>query len=238
MNLIRKAFRNLLCLITDYQVKKRTVIKNCKLQISFIVYSIFIWLIITAWVLANNGQIMVNDQFNTVLSLNVKETFVTNFSSEDFDSNYVKPEEYVNYNRVWDHSDYVTKYPMEIQVMTNMAITTNQTMSSCPENPQFVGVICDPLNNTCEKGVERPNGFQTGNCVPADFPYLKDENWYNVSACEVRGKSDFLFTGLEKWEAYKTETYKSGRPSNSRVSEIIQKTFNRFKNDAKVDKYV
>jgi len=145
--------------------------------------------VIVIWVIENNGHTKVDEKHNSVLGLSIKGGFSTNYSEEDFNENYVKPDEWQKYNRVWDYTDFVERLDDEVYVTTNLVITTNQTESTCPELSLLKGVQCDPLNNTCQTGLMRAHGVQTGKCVAADFPYLdpKTHEWKNISVCEIRG---------------------------------------------------
>ncbi|CAG2171968.1 unnamed protein product, partial [Oppiella nova] len=94
-----------------------------------------------------------------------------------------------NYNRSWDGPDIVKIHHHEIYVTTNLVITANQKQSSCPEHPIIPEVLCEQ-DNDCVSGTKRLHGYQTGNCVRADFPYQNQTtlNWKrNISTCEIKG---------------------------------------------------
>ena len=97
------------------------------------------------------------------------------------------------YERVWDESDYVIP-PAENSaffVMTNVVITPNQTIGTCPEDhTEIKGVVCgssegDHVNITEGVCVEsdvkilhKGHGEETGNCILSD----RDESAY---VCEI-----------------------------------------------------
>ena len=97
------------------------------------------------------------------------------------------------YERVWDESDYVIP-PAENSaffVMTNVVITPNQTIGTCPEDhTEIKGVVCgssegDHVNITegvClesdVKILHKGHGEETGNCILSD----RDESAY---VCEI-----------------------------------------------------
>lgn len=123
------------------------------------------------------------------MSLRIKEPILTNFTSEDFDTNYVKPEEFINYNRIWDSEDYSIIFPEEIQIITNLIITANQTQSNCPESPLIDGSLCDPNDSHCKKGHKIKHGIETGRCVQGDFRYQNEttKQWMYGYDCEILG---------------------------------------------------
>ncbi|CAG2115021.1 unnamed protein product, partial [Medioppia subpectinata] len=126
------------------------------------------------------------------LNLKIRGAVEVNESADNFDQNYVKPKEFVNYNRVWDAKDYAHYYPREVYVMTNMAITANQTLTVCPDHPRVNKALCKPGDKThCRYGRQTPFGVQTGKCVPADFPTQKNTSgsivWDYEHTCEIRG---------------------------------------------------
>jgi hypothetical protein len=176
--------------VTNYELDKKVVIVSNKyIGIGFILYCLLIWLLITCWLLYNSGHIKVSTNIHSTTDLSIKGSFETNYTKEDFDTNYVKPEEYQNYNQIWDYPEFVFKSSREIQVMTNVVITANQTQSICPETPLLLTSECDPKNNTCSKGKIMAHGVQTGNCVKADFPSSPIYGiWHhNVFTCQIRG---------------------------------------------------
>ena len=106
---------------------------------------------------------------------------------------HLSMEERRMYERVWDESDYVIP-PAENSaffVMTNLVITPNQTIGTCPEDhTEMKGVVCgtsegDRVNITEGICVERDvkilhkgHGEETGNCVMSD----RDNSAY---VCEI-----------------------------------------------------
>jgi hypothetical protein len=182
--------------ITHYKLNKKVVIvSNNYIGIGFILYCLLIWILITCWVVYNSGHIKVSTNIHSTTDLSIKGSIQTNYTEKDFNANYVKPEEYQNYNQVWDYPDFVLESSHEIQVMTNVVITANQSRSLCPESPLLLKAKCDPQNNTCIKGEVMPHGVQTGNCVKADFPFPRRGIWYhNVSTCEIRGHKFIIFS--------------------------------------------
>lgn len=171
------------------------LIGNRLLGILAILIRILTIICIIIWVLGNNGHVKVDEKYSSILGLSIKGGFSTNYTQEDFNETYVKPDEWQKYNRVWDYADFVERLDTEVQVTTNMVITENQTKSTCPELSLLQHVQCDPFNNTCEKGVMRTHGIQTGNCVPADFPYKdpKTLEWKDISVCEISGLKNYNF---------------------------------------------
>jgi hypothetical protein len=172
-----------------YKFSRKNVIINPWIGLIFWIWTIVYWIVVTIWVIYNGRHLGKNSHFESTLRLKLHGSIFPNFSEDDFNVNYVKPEEYENYNRPWGTSDYMGNFPNEKHVMTNMAIT-KQTEDVCPQSALSHNVLCDPNNDLCEKGVKTSHGVQTGNCVAADFPYL-DPNGvrhYNVSTCEIKGK--------------------------------------------------
>jgi hypothetical protein len=169
--------------------KNITLIGNHIVGVSFKTLFVIVFILIWVWVVLNDGHMTVNNQFESTVNLKVKEGFSTNYTADDFNSIYVRPYEYDNYNGQWDSSDYTFEAPNEIGVMTNMVITANQTQKLCPEHPNLYLAVCNPHNNTCVRGTASVHGFRTGKCVAADFPFRKndDEPWRNVSTCQIRG---------------------------------------------------
>jgi hypothetical protein len=149
-------------------------------------------------VVYNSGHVKVSTNIHSTTDLSIIGGIQTNYTEKDFDSHFVKPEEYQNYNKVWDYLDFVFISSHAIEVMTNIIITANQTQSLCPESPLFSESICDPTNNTCIKGEITLHGVQTGNCVKADFPFPRHGIWYhNVSTCEIGGQNFILIFSLK-----------------------------------------
>ncbi|XP_022241527.1 P2X purinoceptor 4-like isoform X2 [Limulus polyphemus] len=100
----------------------------------------------------------------------VKGAAYTNFSTKEFNPHLRNIEDY---RRIWDVADYVVP-PSEsgsFFVTTNIVITSNQTQSTCPEDPEIPGAVCDPNNNTCQAGTPTllGNGMMTGACVTSDI---------------------------------------------------------------------
>jgi hypothetical protein len=89
---------------------------------------------IISWVIMNKGHITIDDKFLSTLNLKMTGGFQTNFTDDDFNI-YVTPQERINYNRQWDYTDYGFEFPNQIQIMTNVVITPNQTQTVCPEHP-------------------------------------------------------------------------------------------------------
>jgi hypothetical protein len=158
--------------------KNVVFVSNKKLELIYFIHVILI------------GHIKASNNMHSTVGLSIKEGFNTNYSAKDFDEHYVKPEEFQNYNRDCDFPDFVFKFSTEIQVMTNMAITANRTMSLCPEHSHISGILCRKNSSDCVKGLKRPHGIQTGRCVPSDFPY-RDEHgvWTDVNVCQIKGNS-------------------------------------------------
>ena len=97
------------------------------------------------------------------------------------------------YERVWDESDYVIP-PAENSaffVMTNVVITPNQTLGSCPEDHTEIDkVVCGTIEDSAINVTEgicvenevkvrhKGHGEETGDCVPSD----RDDTKY---VCEI-----------------------------------------------------
>jgi hypothetical protein len=177
-----------------YKFPRKNVIENKWIGISYIIWTLIFWIGVIVWVFHNNNHVDKNNNFESTLRLKLHGSIFTNYKKEDFNENYVKEEEFSNYNRPWSSIDYMSTFANEKLVMTNMAITSNQTISNCAQSPLLHNVHCDPMNNLCKRGKKTTNGVQTGKCVKADFPYLdEDNNWIsNISTCEIKGKFEFL----------------------------------------------
>lgn len=102
--------------------------------------------------------------------------FQTNYSYDQFQP-YVKRDELVNYNRIWDADDYSIIYPNEAHVITNLVITSNQTVSTCPGERYE---SCHPIKPNCVKDDVTLSGIKTGRCIPSHFGK-------NLWSCEIRG---------------------------------------------------
>jgi hypothetical protein len=190
LNKIKNSISHVASRLFRYELQKKVAFKSNKyLGICFIIYCILIWILITCWILYNKGHVKVDSNFHSTIVLSIKGGFITNYSKEEFNETYVKPHEYHNYNRVWDFPDFVFKSSREIEVMTNVVITANQTQTTCPETGQLFGYMCDPNNNNCTKGKNSPHGELTGRCIEADFPHSFDGIWRNVSTCQIKGKT-------------------------------------------------
>jgi len=123
-------------------------------------------------------------------------------SSLGQDHSPVPPSHRVLYERVWDEADYVIP-PAEngaFFVMTNMVITPNQTLATCPEDPlevpESVCAVSDQVTMTshdCQphRRVRKSHGPQTGLCVPS--------NHGNKTVCQIRSwcpvEDDHLLLG-------------------------------------------
>lgn len=168
----------------EYKFDRKNVVKSIKIAISHFIYCSFIWLAIIIWVLVNDGHVHVTKQLKTITVLNMEGTFETNHSIDQFRP-FVQPEELVNYNRPWDIQDYTEILSEEVQVLTNLVITKDQTASKCPENPGFKLWKCNSTK-ICPKGKTSAHGILTGKCVKSDF--YKGKMDHNITTCEIRGK--------------------------------------------------
>ena len=135
------------------------------------------WALIYFWVIIHDGHIRKNVNVMTTNVLKMKSgPFQTNYSYDKFQQ-HVKYEELVNYNRIWDVDDYSIIYPNEVHVITNLVITSNQTVSKCPG---FRYESCNPIQPDCVKGHATLSGIKTGQCIPSHFG--KD-----LWSCEIQG---------------------------------------------------
>jgi len=173
----------------EYSFTRNNKIKgNPTVGIGYRVFWLLAWAPIAVFLIAMGRHYKVSNRVESTNSLTIRWSITTNYSGENFNGNYVRPHEWSLYNRQWDNVDFVFESPDEVQIMTNVVITPNQTQSICPNNPYIDDVICDHNNNTCDNGEVTYTGVQTGECVAADFP-RKDEKgiWRNVSTCQIRG---------------------------------------------------
>jgi hypothetical protein len=204
MNYVKSVFNWL----GEYSFPRSNRIKgNPQDGLGYRAYWLFAWLPIAVFLILNGHHVNISNRIESTNNLKIRWTVETNYSEEDFNGNYVKPDEWPLYNRFWDDVDFVFESSDEIQVMTNVVITPNQTQSLCPDNPYTDPyhnntVLCDPNNNTCVKGRTTYTGVQTGECVEGDFP-KKDASgvWHNVSTCQVKGMN------IDK-------IFKTNKPSN------------------------
>jgi hypothetical protein len=178
-------------LIGEFSVGRNNNVSGCPIFgyvhkiLSIIIFiGIFLWVIII-----NKRYITISESsYKSTLILKVNGGFSTNFTDNQFDDRYVKKYEHINYNRQWDTTDYIFEISNELQVMTNVVITANQSFSFCPEHPHIAHAPCNPKNNKCPKGKWTLHGTQTGKCVLADFPYqAKNGSYISVSTCEIKG---------------------------------------------------
>jgi hypothetical protein len=135
----------------------------------------------------NEGQYDFSGAHESQTIIDQYGSFQTNFSKDQFETN-LNDEQLNLYNRFWVPNDYIKQSNDEdsFTVYTNFGIV-NVSLDTCPEDPQFDVVICDPNNNTqCKSGKLSPNGIQTGNCVTTTLPHNHiDKTRWNV--CEVKG---------------------------------------------------
>lgn len=189
MEYIRSAYNRM----GEYSFPRRNrIVGNPAVGFCYRLYWLLAWLPIAIYLMLTGHHIYISDRVESTNSLKIRDTIETSYSADDFDGNYVKPYEWSLYNRLWDDVDFVFESSDEVQVMTNVVITPNQTKSLCPDNPYtdpyYNTVLCLPNNNTCIKGRITYTGVQTGKCVEGDFP-KEDESgvWHNVTTCQVRG---------------------------------------------------
>ena len=131
--------------------------------------------------------------------MKVTRAIITNYTSDDFNTHYVNQSEYELYNRIWTPENYVEYGSNDkVQVMTNIMITPNQTMTTCPSSPLVTEAWCDPEHPICKAGRQRSNSVETGKCIMAQFPYYNEtlDQWLRPYVCEVHGKYQCLF----EWE--------------------------------------
>lgn len=122
--------------------------------------------------------------FNTATTTKVKGVLSTQNISDDAFNSFI-PNISV-YKKVWDISDIVVP-PVEngkFFVSTNVIITPDQEMGTCPEAPDIKEALCDPKNATsCTAGktLLLGNGVMTGRCVQAAAPNK------TLHTCEISG---------------------------------------------------
>ena len=179
-----------------YRFIRENVVESAKLAWIHFMFCFVVWLLIMTWVLFNKGVIVVNHDFKATNFLRIisNKSFETNYSKKQFNF-HIEPEEYGLYNRIWDVDDYSIIYPDEAHVITNLVITPNQTISTCPENPLALftciknykycrdvtskSFSCNELHQ-CTKGEIYPHGIATGRCIPHDL------HPKGFSICEIR----------------------------------------------------
>jgi hypothetical protein len=141
--------------------------------------------IIFVWIWFNEGQYEFSGAHESQTIIDQYGSFQTNFSKDQFETNLT--DDQLNlYNRFWVPNDYIKQSNDEdsFTVYTNFGIA-NVSLGTCPEDPQFDVVICDPNNNTqCKPGKLSPNGIQTGNCVKTTLAHIDKTRW---NVCEVKG---------------------------------------------------
>ncbi|XP_040076711.1 P2X purinoceptor 4 [Ixodes scapularis] len=123
--------------------------------------------------------------FNTATTTKVKGVLSTqNLSDDDF---YPFLSDKSVYKKVWDIADIVVPPEESGQffVTTNLIITPNQHMKTCPEDPNVKQAHCKSVNDTtsCTPGeaLLLGNGVLTGRCVPAPPPNQ------TLHVCEIAG---------------------------------------------------
>ena len=122
-----------------------------------------------------------SNQVETSTLLKVNLVFETNFSRDQF-KDYVDQNQISNYNRIWNVEDYATILPNEVQIKTNLVITTNQTISKCAEHPLFKPLPCNHTKH-CKKGMSTAHGIVTGRCIESDIKLTNE----TVHTCQIKG---------------------------------------------------
>ena len=176
-------------LLKEYRFNRQNVVQSKKIAFLHICFCFGAWTLIISWIWVNEGHIYKSNQVKTTTVMKVSKTFQTNYSIKQF-KKWVQPEEIHNYNRIWNVEDYATILPDEVQVTTNLIITSNQTMSKCPENPRFKPGKCNPTKShlNCIKGTTA-HGILTGRCILAD---IQEKN-QTIFTCEIRGMKYKVF---------------------------------------------
>jgi hypothetical protein len=196
MNYARSVYNRL----GEYSFPRQNRIEgNPAVGFCYRVYWLLAWLPIAVYLMLIGHHIIISNRIESTNNLKIRHSIETNYSADDFNNNYVKSEEWSLYNRLWDDVDFVFEFPDEVQIITNVVITPNQTQSLCPDNPytdtyytdpSYKTVLCSPDNNTCVNGRPTFTGVQTGECVEADFPreVAPDSGiWHNVTTCQIKG---------------------------------------------------
>ena len=170
--------------LKEYRFNRQNVVQSKKIAILYICFCLAVWTLIIVWVVVNGGHVYKTNQVKTTTIMKVSKAFETNYSMKEF-KQWVQPEEINNYNRIWNAEDYATILPDEVQVTTNLVITSNQTMSLCSENPRFNPGKCIPdlPYLKCTEGNTTAHGILTGRCIIADI----QENDQATYTCEIRG---------------------------------------------------
>lgn len=161
-------------------------IKNISFKIWYFIFVLMIVVVTFAWTIIGCEYISESNQVETSTLLRVNLVFETNFSLDQF-KDYVLQDEMLNYNRVWNVEDYATILPNEVQIKTNLVITTNQTMSLCAEHPSFNPKPCNITKPHCKKGNQTAHGIVTGRCIESDIKLANK----TVHTCEIKGV-DFI----------------------------------------------
>lgn len=163
----------------EYDTVKVVHIKNKKVgTINRITQLVIILYIIGVAIIYKKGY-QTFSSLESSTTTKVKGTAYTNFSIKEFNPHLRNHEDY---GRIWDVADYVVP-PSESDsffVTTNVVITSNQTKSTCPEDPKIPEALCDPKNNACQAGTSNllGNGVMTGACVTSDINS-------KASVCEI-----------------------------------------------------
>ena len=172
-------------IIGEYRHFKEKI-ANIKFKIWYFIFVLMIVVVTISWTTITNGHISESNQVETSTFLRVNQVFETNFSRDQF-KDYVDQNQISNYNRVWNVEDYATILPNEVQIKTNLVITTNQTISKCAEHPLFKHFRCNHTEH-CKSGTQTPHGIVTGRCIPNDFVTENTTvNNETVHTCEIKG---------------------------------------------------
>lgn len=145
----------------EYRFNRQNVVQSNKLILIYFSYCSIVWSIIIAWIFYHEGHVYKSNNFKSTNSFKIKNTFETNFSSDQFKP-WVKPDEIINYNRIWNVEDYAVILSDEVQVTTNLVVTINQTISTCPES-LHISFCQDDL--VCLPNFYSTNGILTGRCI-------------------------------------------------------------------------
>ena len=157
-------------------------IKNISFKIWYFIFVSMIIVVTFAWTIISCEYISESNRVETSTLLKVCLVFETNFSRDQF-KDYVNQDDIRNYNRIWNVEDYATILPNEVQIKTNLVITTNQTMSTCAEHPYFNPKPCNITKPNCEKGYQTAHGIVTGSCIKSDINLTNEV----VHTCEIKG---------------------------------------------------
>lgn len=177
--------KDTVCYFFEYDTLKVVHISNKKIGVLNRIIQLVILGYIVGYVIVYQKGYQQFSSFNTATTTKLKGVLSTqNLSDDDF---YPFLSDKSVYKKVWDIADIVVPPEESGQffVTTNLIVTPNQQMKTCPEDPDVKEAHCKAANDTTScvpgKALLLGNGVLTGRCVPASSPNQ------TLHVCEISG---------------------------------------------------